>query len=535
MEQSTDINPTILSLRETGKFSKLILDLEEGGENLRPFIGQPSSLKGFKQKIEERKQFPTDRDLLVDSLNSQYEGFEINPSVQAKIESLSSENTFTVTTGHQLNIFTGPLYFHYKILSTIKLAEQLAIEFPEYKFVPIYWMNSEDHDLDEVGQVNLFGTKYRWETEQSGATGRMATDGLADLADELDEKLRSPEAKELLQVFKRAYETGKSLTQATRSFVNHLYGNQGLVIIDSDDSKLKASFQSMVEAELSDQILHKPIEASSRELESGGYHAQVNPRPINFFLLNEEGRNLIEFDGNRYSVRNTEIIFSKKEMLEQARSQPESISYNVVSRPLFQEFLLPNLAYIGGGGELAYWLQYKEMFADQTVSYPILVLRDSFLMIDSKSAKIMEENELPVKDLFQDEELLINSILKKSNSEELDLELDKNSLNEFYDSLSTKAETLDKGLKSGVEAERAKQLKSLANWEGKFRKAVKLKSESHLNRVRKTHQQLFPNGGLQERSMNILEAFERFGPDFLIQTKAHEEPLSTNKFAVVRF
>lgn len=535
MEQSININPTHLFLREVGKFSKLIIDLEEGSNKLSPFVGQPCSIDGFKKKIAERRQFPINRDLLVKSLQSQYQGFEDRHAVQANILSLADENTFTVTTGHQLNIFTGPLYFHYKILSSIKLAEQLSVQFPECKFVPIYWMNSEDHDLEEIGQMNLFGTKYRWETEQTGATGRMSTAGLSELADTLDEKLRSPDAKELLASIKNAYESSDNLTDATRSFIHQLYGDQGLVIIDSDDAKLKASFQSIVTSELVDQVLQKPIQETSDKLKSGGYNAQVNPRLINFFYLNENGRNLIEFDGNQYSVKNTDISFSKDEMLEQVRSHPDSISYNVVSRPLFQEFILPNLAYIGGGGELAYWLQYKEMFQQMEVSFPVLVLRDSFLMIDAKSAKIMDENKVSTKDLFQNEELLINSIVQNSNTDELDVSKELDQLNSFYDQLSAKAEALDKGLKSGVEAERTKQTKLLENWESKFRKSIKQQSESRLKRVRKMHQQLFPNEGLQERSMNVLEAIERFGPDFLKQTKAQEEPLSTNKFAVVRF
>ena len=534
MEQSADINPTILSLREVGKFSKLILALEEGDEQLKPFVSQLCSIEGFERKIEERKRFPINRNLLVEGLQSQYEGIEISPEIRSNIERLSSENTFTVTTGHQLNIFTGPIYFHYKILSTIKLAEQLSAQFPDCRFVPIFWMNSEDHDLEEIGQVNLFGTKYCWDTEQTGATGRMSAEGLAKLTDNLDEKLRTPKAKELLSVFKKAYEACSNLAEATRLFVNHLYADQGLVIIDSDDAKLKKSFETLVESEIIDQILQLPVEESSQKLESLGYHAQVNPRPINFFFLNEGGRNLIEFDGNRYMVRNTDISFSKDEIINQVKAHSDSISYNVVSRPLFQEFILPNLAYIGGGGELAYWLQYKNLFAKMEVSFPVLVLRDSFLMIDSKSAQIMDENQISPRDLFQEEELLINSILKDSNSEELNLEDEEKKLNEFYNQLGAKAESLDKGLKNGIEAERVKQLKALSNWEGKFRKSLKLKSESQLNRVRKTHHQLFPNGGLQERSMNILEAIERFGPDFLEKTKAHEEPLSINRFAVVR-
>lgn len=524
-----------ISLAATKAFSKLIIDFADGSEQLEQFVSGPCSVDGFKRKIENRENVGIQRDLLFNALTAQYSGLQVNSAVSSNIQALKDEKTFTVTTGHQLNIFTGPMYFHYKILCTIKLAEHLSEEFPEYRFVPIYWMNSEDHDIEEVGQVNLFGEKFVWNPRQAGATGRINPSSLTEITADLKEKLRTDEAQELLQVFSEAYSSSNTLTEATRKFVNQLYGDQGLVIIDSDDAVLKSSFSELVKNELTDSAFSNPILKTSQELSELGYHAQVNPREINFFRLIEGERKLIQRTESGYSIKDSEQNFSHGEMLALVDSNPEEFSYNVVSRPMFQEFILPNLAYIGGGGEIAYWLQYRKMFESQNVSFPVLVLRDSFLIIDSKQSQIMDENSISAADLFQDEELLINSMVESQNEDVLDFSENENELEAFYSKLISKAAEIEEGLARSVEAEKAKHKKSFDQFQGRFRKALKQKGEVKVNRIRKMHRQLFPNAGLQERSMNILEAVERFGPDFLKKIKAHEEPLSTKKYTVIRY
>lgn len=524
-----------IPLAATKAFSKLILDLTDDSGKLDEFISESCSVEGFKRKIESRNNLPIERELLAEALTAQYSGVSVDESVNSNIEALRNSKTFTVTTGHQLNIFTGPLYFHYKILCTIKLAEQLSEEFPEYRFVPIYWMNSEDHDIEEVGQVNLFGEKFAWNPDQAGATGRMDPSSLSAIADQLKDKLRTEDAQELLKVFADAYSNSKTLTEATRAFVNELYGDQGLVIVDSDDAALKQSFHDVVRNELTNSILSGSIESSSKALENLSYHAQVNPREINFFRLIDGERKLLLRDGSGFSAKDSDQKFTTEELLSKLDSNPEEFSYNVVSRPLFQEFILPNLAYIGGGGEIAYWLQYKQMFEAQNVSFPVLVLRDSFLIIDPKQGQIMDENSISLEDLFQDEELLINSIVEAENEDALDFSESQSLMEDFYQKLISKASDIDQGLSKSVEAEKVKHQKSFEQLQGRFRKALKQKGEVKVNRIRKMHRQLFPNGGLQERSMNILEAVERFGPDFIKKIKAHEEPLSTKKYTVIRY
>src|SRR5699024_1121789 len=148
----------------------------------------------------------------------QYKGLPIKAPVQENIESLKQANTFTVTTGHQLNIFTGPLYFIYKIITVINTSKVLAKEYPDCRFVPVYWMASEDHDFEEINHFNLFGKTYRWETSQKGPVGRFSTESIQAVLDDLPEKV---------PLFENAYQEGKTLAAATRHYVHELFGAEG--------------------------------------------------------------------------------------------------------------------------------------------------------------------------------------------------------------------------------------------------------------------------------------------------------------------
>src|SRR6478609_753245 len=171
-----DQTANYLPYESTGYFSKIVSDYLSQSPLLQPFYKHTPDLKGIQSSIAARQSFNTPRSLLVESLQMQYAGLVLTDKVKQNIQLLADQNTFTVTTAHQPNIFTGPLYFIYKILHTIKLSETLKSKLPEYNFVPVYYMGSEDADLDELGTINIEGEKYSWNTNQTGAVGRMKVD-----------------------------------------------------------------------------------------------------------------------------------------------------------------------------------------------------------------------------------------------------------------------------------------------------------------------------------------------------------------------
>lgn len=522
-----------ISLEHTGRFNRLILDYVSNKPNLSDLFGFAHTLDNYKKQIQSRKQFPVDRDLLVNSLLQQYQTIGgAKNLVLENIESLRNENAHTVTTGHQLNIFTGPLYFIYKILHTIKLAEQLKEAYPNYRFVPIYWMNSEDHDLEEIGHFNLFGKKYEWKTDQTGATGKMSPKGLEDICNKLSEVFsNNDEAKKLLELFDKAYTDSENLAQATRYFCNEIFGEYGLVIIDSDDTGLKKSFIEFFKQDILENRPYKLVKEANHKLASD-YHVQVNPREINCFYLADGIRNRIVKTENGFHVLKTEIRFTEDELLAELNANPERFSPNVVLRPLFQEFVMPNLTYVGGAGELSYWLQYKDYFAEMGVSFPMLSLRNHFLLIDSGTNKRLEELKLLPEDLFHSIDELVKEHVLELADTEIDLREELKLLSELYSSLKLKAEDVDASLVSSIEAEQTRMEKGLEQWSSRFTRAIKKQNEVSVNRIRKVHRSLFPNGYLQERHDNFLGFYAQQPQSFFADIYTATEPFST-EFRVV--
>ena len=527
------MNQTRISLEQTGRFNRLILDYINGEKKLAGFYSLAHTKENYAKQIESRSKIPLDRNLLADSLRRQYEPIGgAKELVKTNIEKLRLETTFTVTTGHQLNIFTGPLYFVYKILHTIKLSEELNAAYTKHHFVPIYWMNSEDHDLEEVGQFNLFGEKYIWSTDQTGATGKMNPEGLIEFCSEL-EKVFSDDAEtlKLVSVFRKAYAEYGDLATATRFFSDYLFGKFGLVIIDSNDALLKKPLVPYMKRDVFDNESFNLIHNTNRELVENSYHCQVNPRQINLFYLADGIRNRIVETEKGFHVLHTDIRFSKEELSAELELKPERFSPNVVLRPLFQELILPNLTYVGGAGELSYWLQYKAYFQEMDVSFPLLALRNHLLLIPESISTRMDELKLFPEDLFHPVNELVRELVVEISDADVSLDTERLRLKEFYSGLKSKAADVDLSLVASVEAEETRMKKSLEQWEGRFTRSLKKEYEVSVNRIKKLHKKLFPNEYLQERHDNIL-AFYSAKEDFIGSIQSVTEPFGTD-FKVV--
>ena len=365
-----------ISFRETNYFSDFICDYLDQKPELKTLYNRFPILENFKAQIEEKQSndkshLDPSRKVLVNVLKTQYEGINTSGLTTKHIESLKSKKTFTITTGHQLNLFTGPLYFLYKIISTINLTKQLKEAYPNYNFVPIFWMASEDHDFEEINYFNFKGKKVQWNSKQTGSVGHFNTEGLEAVFDVVSAEFGPGKYAEQLKVwFKNAYLNYDNLADATRYLANELFGEHGLVILDSDHTDLKRLFIPNIEKELVEQTAFKHVSKTNKQLEELGLKIQVNPREINFFYINADLRERIVYENSEFKVNNTSISWSKKELLEHLNACPEHFSPNVIMRPLYQEVILPNLCYIGGGGEMIYWLQLKSNFEAQGVTFP---------------------------------------------------------------------------------------------------------------------------------------------------------------------
>ena len=428
-----------LDFAETGLLKNLITDYLQQKDSLKSFYQYTSTLDSFATIIEERKKFPLHRDTLVKVLHHQYaEVAIVDAMVKQNIDLLQKENTFTVTTGHQLCIFTGPLYVLYKIISTINLAKSLKEKYPTYHFVPVYWMASEDHDFEEINHVHLFNKKIEWKLDAKGTSGNLPTDTIVDVLKELKEIIGDTEqAKQLEHLFEKSYLFNSSLADAMRALVNELFGKYGLVIVDGDNHELKKTFIPVMEEELLKQTSFELVTATSTALENLKYKPQVNPRQLNLFFLEEEMRErIIKTPTEDYEVVNTDLKFTKEFIIDLLHTQPERFSPNVVLRPVYQETVLPNLAYVGGPGELSYWLQYKSLFNHHQVHYPALVLRSMALVLDAGSYKKMQSLGFSFKDLFKPYDELVKQFIAENTETKVDFATELQDLKKVFDTMA---------------------------------------------------------------------------------------------------
>ena len=505
-----------IPFKKTGYFSSLISDYLDENKKLKPFYNRFPKIEEFKTQIEEKSNsYPhANRKILKEVLQEQYVGVKASKTIVSNISALAQDKTFTVVTGHQLNIFTGPLYFLYKIISTINLAKALKKAYPGNTFVPVYWMATEDHDFDEINYFNLHNKKLQWNRDASGAVGRLGIEGLEAVFDTFSKEVgHSTNAENLKDLFKKAYLEHNSLTEATRYLANTLFGDYGLVIVDGDNSKLKNLFIPYIKKDILDKLSYKKVNETITALESvsPAYNIQVNPREINHFYLTDGLRErLLEKEGFYY-VNNTDIEFTKDEILLELDAHPERFSPNVVTRPLYQEVVLPNLCYIGGGGELAYWLELKSSFEVMKVAFPTLLLRNSALLISEKENKKIQNLDLIPADLFLKQNSLINKRIREISNIDIDFSDQKEYLRNQFEALYKLAEETDKSFLGTVKAQEVKQLNGLNRLEKRLLKAQKIKLKDQVIRLTTLQNKLFPNQSLQERSLNFSELYLEMG------------------------
>ena len=483
-----------LPFNKTGYFSNLICDYISGDEKVKSLYHRFPSLEGFKEQIGEKENHfsISQRNVLFKSLMHQYDGLEASEKTLQNISDLKETNTFTIITGHQLNLFTGPLYFLYKIISTINLTEELKKEYPEYNFVPVYWMATEDHDFDEINYFNFKGKKIQWNKDTSGAVGHLNTEGLDEVFQTFSNALgNSNNANALKELFKQSYLEHKTLTEATRFLANTLFADYGLVIVDGDDVDLKRQLIPYAKKDIFEQVAFTAVSKTIENFHSD-YTIQVNPREINYFYLIDGVRERIVESNGKYGVHGQSIIWEREELLQELENNPEKFSPNVIARPLYQEVILPNLCYIGGGGEIAYWLELKSAFESMDVPFPILLLRNSALVITEKQADKLKKMNLSVEDLFLKQNSLINKKIREISNIDIDFSPQKKLLEEQFQAMYDLAEQTDKSFLGAVKAQEVKQKKGLDHLEKRLLKAQKRKLSNQVVRMTEIQNELFP-------------------------------------------
>lgn len=501
--------------------------------SLRPFYKYPVQIDAFQQVIDDKKMERIDRETLVEVIKSQYSGLEIGDLVSFNINKLLIDKTYTVVTAHQPSLFTGPLYYIFKIVSAIKLARQLADRYPDNHFVPVFITSGEDHDFAEVNHLHLFGKTLTWESGESGPVGNMSTSSLGLVLHDLKSILGDSEnAANLYKLIEAIHTKNARYSEAAFELAHELFKQEGLVVLNTNDAKLKRIFAPIIKDEIINQPSQSLVNQTIGQLEAIGFPGQATPREINFFYIGQQFRERIVEENGIFKVLNTDLTFTKPEMEAEIEHHPERFSPNVVMRPIYQEKILPNLAYIGGGGELAYWLERKSQFAYFGVNFPMLVRRNSAMWIDASSVKRMEKLNLTVNDLWLDTNELIRKYLHENAENEFTLQAEKEALKNVFEEIATKTAVVDHSLVKTVWAEHSKAEKSIEMLEAKLVKAEKQKHDTALQQIQNLKEKLLPGGGLQERYENFIPLYLKHGELFLQTLMEHFDPLE-KRFVVI--
>ncbi len=520
------------------QFSERDIDYTHHSGLFKDFFAYPPEYNAFSKAIEDRLDRNYPRDLLVKTLLDQYKSLDIlSPTQREAISIIAEPTTFTITTAHQPCLFTGPLYVLYKAASTIQLARALSQRYNQYQFVPFFVVGGEDHDFEEMNHAQIFGKEVIWKRDQvGGPVGRMNMSSLSDAMDHLKDILGdSPNAQQTYRLIEEAYDGAKQFGDATARLLHALFGQYGLLFLQMDDAGLKEAFKPIMREELFESVSKPLVEKQQGELQQNGYTPQAHARAVNFFLFNAHGRDRIErLDEHYFHLVESDTKMSREQLGSILEESPERISPNVIVRPLYQEYILPNLAYVGGGGELAYWLERKTQFKYFDIPYPVLVRRNSVLWVDKRSANTLNEAGFSLEDIAGDYEPKLKQYAAELTDEETSLSEEKSSIHKIYRHIAEKAKTLEPTLEKAVKAEQTRQMKALDHLEDKLLRVAKHKNDQDVNRVRKAAEQLFPGRELQERTDNFLNFYIN-DPEIITQFIDNFDPFDFRFHILIEF
>ncbi|MCW9097163.1 MAG: bacillithiol biosynthesis cysteine-adding enzyme BshC, partial [Ignavibacteriaceae bacterium] len=446
-----------------------------------------------------------------------------------------------IVTGQQVGILGGPLYTFYKIITAIKLSRFLSERYDDYNFVPVFWLEGDDHDFNEVRSIKIInegnslstiGYKEQVEEDDSKqSVGFIKFDSsITDFFKNLSSGLKETEFKaSLIEELKDFYLEGKTFKEAFRDLVFKYFDKYGLVIFDPQDSEVKRLLKPIFKKEITDFRLHTEklvhLSATLEEL----YHAQVKVKPVNLFLMVDEGRHSIEPVENEYKLRRKRKSFTEEQILELLENEPEKFSPNVLLRPICQDFLLPTAFYIGGPSEISYFAQIKPLYEFYDIVPPIIYPRSSATILETPIAKIMEKHAVDLNEIFIDVENIKKKIINSVEESSIDEMFDglTNHVETAFDELKEKLIDLDKTIADSSNRYRDKIFGSINELKSKAEKAQQKKYEVTLRQIDRAAINLFPNSNLQERELNFVYFVNKYGEDFM---KKIFDELQINKF-----
>jgi bacillithiol synthase len=524
-------------------FNNLYLDYispnEDDYKKLKPFFNahfrdNEEFFKVIDEKVHSynsNRYF--DKNVLIDILKRQNIDFGGDEHTVQNIELLKSDDTFAIVTGQQVGLYTGPLYTILKTITTIKLAKNLTERFPQFNFVPVFWLESEDHDIDEANHVYLINKQnelvrvgYESEAEEEDSAKKSAKPvgsiKLDEMINSINEQLRSSlidtDFKDkLMSIVTKCYWAESDYKTAFAEMMTELFKGQGVIFMDPGDAEVKRLMIPIFERELrTSPKLCEIIITTSAELEKH-YDLQVKPKVINVFFLHNGNRLLIEpRDEGKFALRNSKRRFESEELLNLLQENPELFSPNVVLRPICQDYLLPTIAYVGGPGEISYFAQFKPVYQHYGITMPVIFPRASVTIIESKISKFMNNFNVKLEDIFH-HNFLVSKVVDKLSEIKVEDEISKymDDFNKIFYDMRNMTVKVDQTLLNTVDNMKEKLKQNIEQFKSKLINAQAKKSETTTTQIDKVVNNIYPNHNLQERVVNISYFLNKYDDAFM--------------------
>lgn len=494
---------------------------------LAKYLSFAPNLEGIDGAIKARVGQYKHRDKLQKILKKQHVNYS-NELLISSIDILANENSFCITTAHQPCLYGGPLYFVYKIASAIHLTNLLNDKYPDYHFVPVYYMGSEDHDFEEINHLNLFGKTISWDRTEAGPVGRYSVEGLENVINSIlgnfeNDPIKKQRLAELFGQFKNDERYGDLIKQ----FVYTLFDGYPLIVVDPDDAEFKEFMIPVFEEELKNKRSSQMIQSTLKSLENDQYKIQAPGRDINLFYMLDGIRERIIIEDSKYKVINTDYSFSSSEIIQELNAHPDRFSANVILRPLYQETILPSVCFIGGGGEVAYWLELKELFQYFNVPYPVIIRRNSAAWLDKSLIKRIQKTGLTVLDFAAGLKDIQDKYLQ-TNDSVVSLDKEKEQLKQLFSNIHEIVQKIDSSLSAKLAGDENNTLSKIAEWEGRLNKTLKARHDITLQQIAGIYEKLYPNNGLQERVESFLPYYAEYGMEYIKTLVENFNPLDSS-------
>lgn len=475
-------------------------------------------------------------------ISNQYNAYNsLSEKTKKNIKLLESSKTLAVITGQQLGILSGPLYTIYKIITAIKLSSQLNERYTDFNFVPVFWMESDDHDFNEVHQINILNNennlvtiKYKEDVSDDAiraSVGNLIIDeSINEFFNQLELNLRQTEFKSnIISKLREIYSTGKSFKESFHKLLFWLFDEYGLIIFDPSTDEVKKALKPIFLTEINNFRVHtQKLVSVSATLEEV-YHAQVKVKPVNLFYHIENGRYSIEPVDEIFKLRRKRKQFTKDEIIQEINEHPERFSPNVLLRPITQDYLFPTAFYVAGPSEISYFAQIHPLYEFFEIETPIIYPRSSATLVEKSVLTFMEKYDLTMRDVFLGTDHLKEKILSsvaENNIDSIFEDATKN-LNLIFDELKEKLFAIDKTISDSANRYREKVMFAINELKFKAERAHESRFETIIRQISKLSNLLYPNENLQERELNYFYFANKFGEEF--HRKLYEE-LSISEF-----